>query len=67
MHNRFADDTRKHILILLFRLTVDPSLTAGVVVSSELKSTITALLGGIPAESVEDTVQLALYFYQSLN
>lgn len=65
MCNRFANDTRKHILILLFRLTVDVSLTADAVVSSELKSTIVALLDVIPAESVEDTVRFTSIIYKS--
>ncbi|KAA8643471.1 uncharacterized protein ATNIH1004_010240 [Aspergillus tanneri] len=52
--NLFADDTREHILLLLFRLTLDISLTRNPMICSELERTITATLESIPEDTDDD-------------
>ncbi|KAJ9210919.1 hypothetical protein DTO166G4_7505 [Paecilomyces variotii] len=47
----FADDTRERILLLLFRLSIDSSVTKDSVVCSELERAITASLEGLPKDS----------------
>ncbi|THC99099.1 hypothetical protein EYZ11_001420 [Aspergillus tanneri] len=54
--NLFADDTREHILLLLFRLTLDISLTRNPMICSELERTITATLESIPEDTDDDMV-----------
>ena len=58
--NRFAHDTRIHVLNILFRLTLDRSLIMDAIISSDLERTITTTLEGTPEESVETTVRLLL-------
>ena len=58
--DRFDNDTRTHILIILIRLAIDHSLMTDAVVASELMNTITTLLDSIPAESIDNMVRIAI-------
>ncbi|KAH8431637.1 uncharacterized protein LDX57_009294 [Aspergillus melleus] len=49
-----SDDTREHTLLLLFRLTLDVSLTNDPEISSALERTIHDLFQGIPEEADDD-------------
>ncbi|KAK1145851.1 hypothetical protein N8T08_003797 [Aspergillus melleus] len=49
-----SDDTREHTLLLLFRLTLDISLTNDPEISSALERTIHDLFQGIPEEADDD-------------
>ncbi|BDD61590.1 hypothetical protein MAP00_006631 [Monascus purpureus] len=53
----FANDTREHILNILFRLEADASLVGDSVVCPELEHAITSVLKSIPESSIESTVQ----------
>lgn len=64
---RFADDTREQILMILFRLTLDVSLTKNNIVCSELEKTITAVLEEVPEESVDQIVRYYLFSYDSMS
>ncbi|KAB8223529.1 hypothetical protein BDV33DRAFT_188887 [Aspergillus novoparasiticus] len=52
----FSDETREHILSILFRLSLDISLTRDPMVCSELERTIIAVLESIPEETVDNLV-----------
>ncbi|GAD97864.1 hypothetical protein AOR_1_154094 [Paecilomyces variotii No. 5] len=49
----FADDTRERILLILFRLSLDSSVTRDSVVCSEVERAITASLEGLPKDSAD--------------
>ncbi|KAL4890711.1 hypothetical protein BDV59DRAFT_204184 [Aspergillus ambiguus] len=57
--NSFATDTRKHILSLLFRLTLDISLTSNVTICSGIERAISAILDSISRDddSADDCKQ----------
>ncbi|GKZ19250.1 hypothetical protein AbraIFM66951_011392 [Aspergillus brasiliensis] len=50
----FADDTRERALHLLFRLTLDVSLTSNFLVCSELERTIVTMLESAPEDTAVD-------------
>ncbi|KAE8374807.1 hypothetical protein BDV26DRAFT_32649 [Aspergillus bertholletiae] len=52
----FSNETREHILNILFRLSLDISLTHDPMVCSELERTITAVLESIPEETADKLV-----------
>ncbi|BAE62719.1 unnamed protein product [Aspergillus oryzae RIB40] len=52
----FSDETREHILSILFRLSLDISLTRDPMVCSELERTIIAVLESIPEETADNLV-----------
>ncbi|KAB8253642.1 hypothetical protein BDV32DRAFT_155964 [Aspergillus pseudonomiae] len=52
----FSDETREHILSILFRLSLDISLTRDPMVCSELERTITAVLESISEETADKLV-----------
>ncbi|KAE8388015.1 hypothetical protein BDV23DRAFT_185752 [Aspergillus alliaceus] len=54
--DRFSDDTREHILHILFRLSLDASLTRHPMICSELERTITAFLESIPKDTADELV-----------
>lgn len=58
--NRFSDDTREHVLNILFRLMIDRSLTGDAVISSELERTVTSTLESC-LENVENIVRITIY------
>lgn len=60
---RFAEDTQEQVVLLLLRLTLDVSLTADSMVSSELQWTINAVLDpeNFRETSAEDSVSIILY------
>ncbi|KAF7168703.1 hypothetical protein CNMCM5623_001623 [Aspergillus felis] len=49
----FADDTREHLLNILFRLALDISLTSNAVVCSDLEKTITAVMESVPEDTAD--------------
>lgn len=57
VRQRFANDTREHILNILFRLEADASLVGDSVVCPELEHAITSVLKSIPESSIESTVE----------
>ncbi|KAE8350930.1 hypothetical protein BDV28DRAFT_29350 [Aspergillus coremiiformis] len=52
----FSDDTRGHILNVLFRLSLDISLTSDPIICSELERTITATLESTPEDMADRLV-----------
>ncbi|RAK96704.1 uncharacterized protein BO80DRAFT_416212 [Aspergillus ibericus CBS 121593] len=52
----FADDTRERALNLLFRLTLDVSLTRNALICSELERTIVTMLESAPENTADDLV-----------
>ncbi|CAK41327.1 hypothetical protein CBS63078_9501 [Aspergillus niger] len=52
----FAEDTRERALNLLFRLTLDVSLTSNFLVCSELERTIVTMLESAPDDTADDMV-----------
>ncbi|RHZ55676.1 hypothetical protein CDV55_103791 [Aspergillus turcosus] len=50
----FADDTREHLLNILFRLALDISLTSNALVCSDLEKTITAVMESIPDDTADN-------------
>lgn len=60
---RFAEDTQEQVVLLLLRLTLDVSLTADAMVSSELQWTINAVLDpeNFHEPSAKDSVSILLY------
>ncbi|KAE8327647.1 hypothetical protein BDV39DRAFT_204667 [Aspergillus sergii] len=52
----FSDETRERILSILFRLSLDISLTRDPMVCSELERTIIAVLESIPEETADNLV-----------
>lgn len=54
--HRLSDSTREHVLLLLFRLTLDVSLTSDPTICSELEKAITVLFQSIPEEADDDLV-----------
>lgn len=53
---RLAEDTRERALNLLFRLTLDVSLTSNFLVCSELERTIVTMLESAPDDTADDMV-----------
>lgn len=51
----FADDTREHLLNILFRLALDISVRSNALICSELEKTITAVMESVP-ESMADSL-----------
>ncbi|RHZ50447.1 uncharacterized protein CDV56_104861 [Aspergillus thermomutatus] len=49
----FADDTREHLLNILFRLALDISLTSNAIVCSDLEKTITAVMESVPEDTAD--------------
>ncbi|KAF7174256.1 hypothetical protein CNMCM6106_008460 [Aspergillus hiratsukae] len=49
----FADDTREHLLNILFRLALDISLTSNATVCSDLEKTITAVMESISDDTAD--------------
>jgi hypothetical protein len=60
---RFAEDTQEQVVLLLLRLTLDVSLTADSMVSSELQWTINAVLDpeNFHEAGAEDSVSTVFY------
>lgn len=56
----FADDTRIHILHILFRLALDASLVRNSMVCSELERTITAVLESLPHDTSDSIVSCTM-------
>ncbi|EAW15492.1 uncharacterized protein NFIA_048290 [Aspergillus fischeri NRRL 181] len=55
----FADDTREHLLNILFRLALDISVTSNAIVCSDLEKTITAVMESVP-EDTADSLRLRI-------
>ncbi|GAQ03840.1 hypothetical protein ALT_1161 [Aspergillus lentulus] len=49
----FADDTREHLLNILFRLALDISITSNAIVCSDLEKTITAVMESVPEDTAD--------------
>ncbi|KAL4805803.1 hypothetical protein BDV18DRAFT_139879 [Aspergillus unguis] len=48
-----ADDTRNHILSIILRLSLDPSLTCNTTLCSEIERTIPVVLDAVPDETAD--------------
>ncbi|OJJ43139.1 hypothetical protein ASPZODRAFT_74944 [Penicilliopsis zonata CBS 506.65] len=66
--DRFARRTRVHILLILFRLAIDISITSNSIVCSELEGTITALLeSGLKPDAENMARQISQAVYDTVN
>ncbi|PKY01960.1 hypothetical protein P168DRAFT_306199 [Aspergillus campestris IBT 28561] len=51
--DRLSDDTREHVLSILFRIALDVTLTSNPILCSEIEKTINEILLSMPGDAVE--------------